>query len=98
ARLPPTRHVVDLAVAIVVDAVAHLGQAGDPSEAGALAGDALVGPRQASHRAAGVPAVGEVARRAAGVVQPAVGEVVVDHAVAVVVHAVADLGRGAHRA
>src|SRR5262249_20336927 len=45
-----------------------------------------------------VGAVGQVARRAARLVQPAVGRVLVGLAVAVVIDAVAQLGRGAGRA
>src|SRR5439155_389272 len=89
-------HVVDRAVAVVVDAVAGLGRPGDAAHAGASAGQALIGARRAPAAAAGVLAVGQVAGGAAGLTEPRVRRVVVDRAVAVVVQSVAGLGRGTH--
>src|SRR5205814_2206794 len=77
------RHVVDHAVAVVVEGVAGLRRLGDRADAGARGRHALVGARAAARAPAGVAAVREVPRRAAGLGDPGIGEVLVDPAVAV---------------
>src|SRR5581483_1433919 len=90
--------VVDRSVAVVVDAVAGLGCLGDAADADLGAADARERAELAARAGAGVGAVGVVARRAARHVDPRIGHVVVDRAVAVVVGAVAGLGLRADRA
>src|SRR6185312_3841483 len=100
ARRADAGDVVDGAVAVVVDHVADLGRLGDRADAGLGAGGAgaarlraLPGAALAARTGAGVVAVGEVAGRAAGGADPRVLRIVVGAGVAVVVEAVAELGR-----
>src|SRR5262249_22933425 len=91
-------HVVDDAVAVVVDAVAHLDRLGHRAEADLGAHLAHEAADLAARAGAGVGAIGQVPRRAARMrrrvirvrgIGPRIGGVVVDGAVAVVVGAVA---------
>src|SRR5204862_478108 len=92
--------VVGLAVAVVVDAVAGLDRFGDgDGAAGARTGLAQVGsePAMGAEGGGGVGAVHRVARRAAALARPGIGQVVVGGAVAVVADVVAVVGAAVAR-
>src|SRR4029077_16895547 len=95
---PQAGDVVGGAFAVVVGVVAALDRLLDRADAGLEPADALVRAGLAVRAAARVLAVGQVARRAARGVEPRVGEVIVDGAVAVLVAPVAHLGDRHHLA